>query len=108
MAIFKSPRYDRFFYLTDGGMMVAPLWRKGADCENAVQVAHKLKRHAQGGLRSRSRGSEPEYAGDHRSGDLGEDERQAADQRDASSTVRSGSTMRFPWNPHGIRVWGGP
>jgi phosphate butyryltransferase len=42
-AILKSPRYDRFFYLTDGGMVVAPtLAEKVQIIQNAVDVAHKL------------------------------------------------------------------
>ncbi len=43
VAVFKSPRYDRFFYLTDGAMVVAPtLEEKAQIIENAVGVAHKL------------------------------------------------------------------
>lgn len=43
VAVFKSPRYDRFFYLTDGAMVVAPtLEEKAQIIGNAVGVAHKL------------------------------------------------------------------
>jgi len=43
VAIFRSPRYDRFFYLTDGAMMVAPtLEEKVQIIENAAGVAHRL------------------------------------------------------------------
>lgn len=43
VAVFRSSRYDRFFYLTDGAMVVAPtLEEKVQIIENAVGVAHKL------------------------------------------------------------------
>ena len=43
VAVFRSPRYDRFFYLTDGAMVVAPtLEEKVQIIENAVGVAHRL------------------------------------------------------------------
>jgi len=43
VAVFGSPRYDRFFYLTDGAMVVAPtLEEKVQIIENAVGVAHRL------------------------------------------------------------------
>ena len=43
VAVFKSPRYDKFFYLTDGAMVVAPnLEEKVQIIENAVGVAHRL------------------------------------------------------------------
>ncbi|MEA4882166.1 MAG: phosphate butyryltransferase [Clostridia bacterium] len=43
VAVFKSPKYDRFFYLTDGAMMVAPtLVEKTQIIQNVVGLAHKL------------------------------------------------------------------
>lgn len=43
VALFRSPRYDRFFYLTDGAMLVAPtLEQKVQVIQNTVEVAHKL------------------------------------------------------------------
>jgi phosphate butyryltransferase len=43
VAVFKSPRYDRLIYLTDGAMVVAPtLQDKVQIIKNVVEVAHKL------------------------------------------------------------------
>jgi len=43
VAVFKSPRYDRLIYMTDGAMVVAPtLQDKVQIIQNAVGVAHKL------------------------------------------------------------------
>ncbi len=44
VAVFKSPRYDRLIYLTDGAMVVAPtLQDKVQIIQNAIGVAHKLE-----------------------------------------------------------------
>jgi phosphate butyryltransferase len=43
VAVFKSPRYDRLIYLTDGAMVVVPtLQDKVQIIKNVVEVAHKL------------------------------------------------------------------
>lgn len=43
VAVFKSPRYDRFFYLTDGGMNIAPtIEQKVQIIQNTVELAHRL------------------------------------------------------------------
>ncbi len=42
-AVFKSPAYDRFFYLTDGAMNIAPtLEQKVQIIQNTVELAHRL------------------------------------------------------------------
>jgi phosphate butyryltransferase len=44
VAVFKSPRYDRLIYMTDGAMVVAPtLQDKVQIIQNAIGVAHKLE-----------------------------------------------------------------
>ncbi|HOA15559.1 MAG TPA: phosphate butyryltransferase [Bacillota bacterium] len=43
VAVIKSPKFDRFFYLTDGAMNIAPsLDQKIQIINNAVRVAHAL------------------------------------------------------------------
>ena len=43
VAVFKSPGYDRFFYLTDGAMNIAPtLEQKVQIIQNTVELAHRL------------------------------------------------------------------
>lgn len=43
VAVIKSPKFDKLFYLTDGAMCVAPtLQDKVQIIQNAVDVAHKL------------------------------------------------------------------
>lgn len=43
VAVFKSPRYDRLIYMTDGAMVVAPtLQDKVQIIQNVIDVAHRL------------------------------------------------------------------